>query len=557
MGYIQPNSDIKLINNCPLDPDYTHTLFFASKNSQASYLLTKVKYSFSNYTYQRYDKGIIRVQQLADNLYDINYMMFRNTNYGNKWFYAFVDSVEYINDNTTAIHYHIDEIQTWLFDWEFNQCFIERQHTSTDEIGDNIVTEPVEVGEYVYNNYAPMNLMNDRAIIVAISDVDEDDEYVADGEVYDGIYGACQYFAYSADTTGVQLINQKINEYKKYPDAIVTIYMLPRDAINSGYINTNTKLPYGSSGVSFLNQSLDDVGTDVDGYKPKNNKLFTFPYNFQNITNGNGSNLALRYEFFANNTAKVNIYTNISQPVQVICTPTKYKGTPYSDEGILSYTPLMDEKITLEGYPQCSWNVDSWKAWISQNSIPVILNTLSAGASVALAMYNPSSITKTVEPISGITRTKTTPANMGGNLDKNLNAGLYALHTITNTLTSIYKASIQADQTKGNVMSSNAGFANGLLRFWHGRMSVNKQQAEIIDNFFSRYGYAINKIGTPSYHTRANWTYVKTVDCTIHGNIPVDSESIIEQCFNSGITFWTNPLHVADYSQPNAPIPTN
>lgn len=555
--YITPQTNIRLLHNVPFDSSYVHSLYFGDKSGQTTYFMNLTKYNLNAYSYQRYDRGILRVQILADNLYDINYMMFQNTAFGNKWFYAFVDKVEYINDITTAIHYHIDEIQTWLFDWNFAQCFVERMHTPTDEIGDNIVVEPLEVGEMVYNDYQPVAMFRDRAIIVARTEVNEDSEYVSNGQVYDNIYGACELFAYSADSTGVQGVNAKINEYAIAPDSIVGIYMVPRAFINDADINTGNKIAYGASAIAYLSQTLGDAGTAVDGYTVRNKKLLTYPYNFENVTNGQGANLALRFEFFKDNVAKVNYYGNISQPVQLACYPTDYKNVNRAGE--LGTPPaLVDERIVLTNYPMCSWNIDAWKAWVTQNAMPIMVSALSAGATMALTSYNPATAmevgTGVTNAMTGqeIMKTVETPASF--NLKEN--SSIYGLHSVSQLLTNAYKASIAADFTKGNIASANAAYANGLYTFHYGRMSVNKQQAQIIDSFFDKFGYAINRVMTPSIHTRTNWTYVKTIDCTIHGSIPRDSEAIIENAFNNGITFWARPsvVTVGDYSQNNTPL---
>ena len=459
--------------------------------------------------------------------------MFKNTAYGSKWFYAFVDSVEYINDVTTEIKYHIDEIQTWMFEWTFNDCFIERQHSTTDVIGDNILPEPVEVGEYVYSTYSrdvsigsnPSIGLRERAIIVAVTDVNTDSEFIADGQVYDGIYGACQLFAYDLDH--ITDINAKINEFANAPDAVVSIYMIPKALVRNN-LNTGTKLPYGASGALVTGLTLDAIGASVDGYVPKNQKLFTYPYNYQSITTGNGEELALRYEFFVDRIPKVNIFGCISQPVQVMWCPTNYKNVNQPSGG--AYPNFVDEKIAITSFPICSWNIDTWRAWVSQNAIPTILKVAGGAGSIAIGM-----------------------AGRGEGASMS-NAGIYALHTATDLLSTMYKASIASDQTRGNVSSANALYANNEYTFHHGRKCVNAQQAEVIDKFFTRFGYAYNKVGTPNIHARTNFTYIKTLDCSVHGDLPADSEKIIENAFNSGITFWTTPSNVGNYSVSNLPL---
>lgn len=576
--YITPQTQIRLLRNAPMDASYVHSLYFASAANQSAYFLSLTKYNLEHYTYQRYAKNILRVEILSDNLYDVNYMMFKNSAFGNKWFYAFVDKIEYINDITSAIYYHIDEIQTWLFDWNFAECFVERMHTPTDEIGDNIIPEPLEVGEYVYNNYARINYLetlrntnHSPYIIVGITKVDDSNEYITDGHMYDGVYGGLTLYAFTSDDNGKAGLDFLISYYSnKDPDTIVTLYMLPHDAlwatapINGTLTDISEAIPLPShetgAGTTI---NLGDAGTTIDGYTVRNKKLLTYPFNFENVVNGEGGNLALRYEFFNNNdpdtttphTAKIYAYSTITQPVQAVCFPIGYKGIPKTND-----MHMVDEKLTLSSYPSCSWNADAWKVWWGQNAVPVAIKAAESAIAVGVSMYHPAKEGKEVktgviDPSTGKELTRIEGAKEAGfELDKV--GGLYALHNVSNLLTSVYKASIQADYCKGNISSANAMFSHGDYGFKHGRMSVNRQQAQIIDSFFDKFGYAINKTMTPSIHTRTNWTYIKTADCTIHGSIPRDSEGIIENVFNNGITFWARPsvVNVGDYSQNNAPL---
>ena len=127
--YINPNTTIKILKNVPLDPTYDHTIYWSNidgddanhtraKANQSTYFSSKAKYSLDNQSYQRVKRGWIRVAILAENLYDCNYVMFQNTAFGSKWFYAFIKSVEYINNTVSEIEFEIDEMQTWWFDYQ-------------------------------------------------------------------------------------------------------------------------------------------------------------------------------------------------------------------------------------------------------------------------------------------------------------------------------------------------------------------------------------------------------------------------------------------------------
>ena len=106
--YIQPTTNIKLLKDVPLDTTYDHTIYFDSATAQYNYFVGLQKYNLNNYTYQRVKRGMARVGIKADNLYDCNYMMFQNTAYGDKWFYAFITSVEFVNNECAEIYFELD-----------------------------------------------------------------------------------------------------------------------------------------------------------------------------------------------------------------------------------------------------------------------------------------------------------------------------------------------------------------------------------------------------------------------------------------------------------------
>lgn len=150
---IEPNTTIYLMKDVPLDNTYTDTMWFENASSQWTHFKTRVDTEdgmvFPVNTYQRVNKNSCRLQVSADDIYNYNYMMFQNTNYGNKWFYAFITSVDYINNAVAQINYEIDVMQTWAFDYVLEMCMVVREHSSTDQVGDNLVAETIETGDYL------------------------------------------------------------------------------------------------------------------------------------------------------------------------------------------------------------------------------------------------------------------------------------------------------------------------------------------------------------------------------------------------------------------------
>lgn len=53
--------------------------------------------------------------------------MYQNENYGKKWFYAFITNMTYENDGMTSITIATDVFQTWQFDINFKESFVERE----------------------------------------------------------------------------------------------------------------------------------------------------------------------------------------------------------------------------------------------------------------------------------------------------------------------------------------------------------------------------------------------------------------------------------------------
>ena len=512
--YIEPSTNIRILKDVPLDTTYDHTIYFSSATAQTNYFAGLTKYNLNNQTYQRVKRGYARVQRKAEDLYDCNYMMFQNSAYGNKWFYAFITSVEYVNNVTSEIAFEIDDIQTWFFDFTLDQCFVEREHTTTDNIGEHIEPERVEMGEYVFNDYKPIINMKDMCVCISIVDTSN----ATDGTLYDGIYGSSQLWVY--DSTDVQGINSKVNEYVQKPDAILGMYMFPRIFINE--IPETHRLKYGESAIKNVVSIPAVTENDtLDGYKPKNKKLYTYPYNFYHVDNASGNDLTLRYEFFDNNQPVVEISGVVTHPVMAVLRPCSYKGVQgYTELG--GYTTLNTESIQLNNYPLCSWNVDAYQAWVAQNSIPLMMNGVAGLATFAGLLESGVPIT----------------ANVGG---------------VENILSQFYKASIAADISKGNLNNGGANVANNKQQFYGGRCSVCREYAIIIDDFFNKYGYGVKRLKIPNTHSRPHWNYVKTIDCTATGSIPSDSMNHICEIHNKGITYWKNGNEIGNYSLDNSP----
>lgn len=148
---ITPNTNLTLIK-LPIELDSNNQLTFVNEQAQFNYFDNlSDNLSVENFTYQRKD-SVIRYPAHMDTIINYNYCMYQNENYGNKWFYAFITDMRYINDNMTEITIETDAWQTWQFDLTLNNMFVEREIVAKadDTFGKYRIDEGLEIGDYTF-----------------------------------------------------------------------------------------------------------------------------------------------------------------------------------------------------------------------------------------------------------------------------------------------------------------------------------------------------------------------------------------------------------------------
>lgn len=524
MAYIAPSTDVRILTGCPLLNDYIHTIYFASAQAQYNYFYSLQKYHVPENTYQRHSRNKIRVGISADNLFDCNYLMFRNYNFGTKWFYAFITDVEYVNNQTAEITYEIDVIQTWLFDYTRLPCYVVREHAMDDSIGSNITPEKFNITEYVFNDYEPIVEIGGMAVIILVADTGQSDPGNLNfGTMYDGIYSGAKMYAFNAQDT--DSITTFLTPYSLKPDSIVGFYMVPMGALATSIpVGTTREITKSTNGMTRYATMLQlSPSMTLNGYSPRNNKLFTYPYNFYHVDNGCGQDLNLRYEFFWNHTPSFEVDYCLSQPVSVVLHPRHYKaGTNKT---------VMSESLSLNNYPLCSWAIDAYAAWVVQNGIQAVFNPF--GYTMGSAFGSVGAGVASGNPVVAGAAT----ANALGQVDE--------------TWIVSYKSALATDICKGNVSNGNIQVAHGYQTFFGARASIPRELAREIDDYFDMFGYATNKVKIPNISGRPHWNYIKTADYAIVGSIPSAHAKKISDIHNNGITYWRNGSEVGNYSLDN------
>lgn len=515
MNWIEPNSTIKFIKNVPLDLTYDHTIYWNNKNDQLNYFNSKVAYTFDRQSYQRANSGTMKVEIAPEKLYDCNYLMFQNTSFGNKWFYAFIASAEYVNNNVSIVKYVIDIMQTWHFNYELGQTYVERQHTITDNPGESRTDEGFTVNTYVAN--AATAVKADEVYTYCASNTS--DGGAPAPKIIDGMPTNLYFSANKNHET----IIRELQDYNNngFADSIISAY------ISTGSETRKVKAPAR--------------GQTVDGYKPKNKKLLTFPYVKITAISPNCSKLDYTYEDSGNTEEPVFNYQSIQFPTPAwILYPEEYRNI--SNDVADGLTDTTATTIGVSG--------DAFKAYTAQAT--------SYGARVTIKEKVKGFLDKNIpgstlnegfsELVSGVAGF----IGYAGNSIKSLAKGDPS--TLVTSIGQGIHAASEPDQVLSAASASGLTFRLGLLGEYRLlKESLIFEQAKMIDDYFTRFGYAIKKTQIPNRNARPHWTYVKTIGCVIKGSCPADVEGAICSIYDNGITFWNNPDEIGDYSLDNSP----
>lgn len=511
---VAPNSTVRVLRNVPIDQNYRNTLYFATTDAQYNYFVAQTKYTFSEMTYQRRESSIY-VQVSPDALFDCNYIMYQNTNYNTRWFYAFITAVNYVNDNTAEIVFQMDVIQSWWGNWELEQCFVERQHTTTDNIGDNLLAENLALGDYTYTPELQPPLFSRLGLRITVAATFDKNFEPAEGNVVGNTYsGICLNQFSLTDEAGVNEFIQQATE-KQLSDGIVGIFIAP-------YIVGSPISQYG------IDYECPKKYGQFGNYTPKNNKLYTYPYNFLYVYTDDGTENDYAYEYFDDSeNAVFKIYLGFSMNPDAIMIPQYYKGQSEN----------LSEKIPLGNFQQCAYNIDSFKAWLAQNASGYIIN--AAQSVVGGAMGAANSLFNSESGLAGAVP----------GIISNLSNAIFSLAQDVNT---VWHASRMPHSAKGS-STGGATTTNGLKNFYPFNARIREEYARNIDSFWTMYGYPIRRVQTPNIHARPQFTYVKTQGCFVRGYMPASDIQRIESIFDNGITFWTNAANVGNYSVNNSP----
>lgn len=505
-----------------LENDYKNQLTFSNETAQLTYFNSTVQHTFDNYTYIKKD-NVVQVGKNIDEIIDCNYLFYKNIGFTNKWYFCFITNMEYVNENCTRITFETDCYQTWLFQIEYKQSFVEREHVNDDTVGLHTVPENLETGEYISCNLQPtFYSIPETCFVVATTE-----QITTDYTTFNQLLPIGLYYYGLTTLQGIKDLI-KILDDKGKGDTVNSVFVTLKDFFYSwgtmtdvdGQISSSIRFDYSNT------VEVTKVNYLGNNYVPKNKKLLTFPYSFLQVSNHSGQIINYNWENF--NLLNIASDGKIKFNINGTITPGgSMKAYPINYNNILND---YDDNIVIGKLPIGAYNNDVYTNWLTQNGVNIGLNVISSGLQVA----------------SGVGMMATGGGALAG--AGNVASGILS---IANTLGSVYQHSLIPDSVSGNVNCGDVNFTLGLTNLEFKRMSIKNEYARIIDNYFSMFGYKINRVKVPNITGRNNWNYVKTIDCNFDGDIPQTDLNIIKEMFNNGVTLWHNPSTMYDYSQSN------
>lgn len=511
---------IILAKGIKMDKNYDNVLDYETSDllellQSSSHLVA----SASNYSFIR-KTGKISTGFTYSQCLQSNYIAFQNTDYNNKWFFAWIDDIEYKGEKCTEISYTIDAWSTFYGDWTKTATMVLREHTADDTIGANIQPENVNFGAYRTILSFNAGVSNGRyGVGFLVSDYPTGDaplDYIAtmQGGVFNGLSGG--FYRGNTDTETLDLAVDLIKLYNNNTreNAIQAVFTVP-----SIFFDTNQEMV--DNGIYTRDYSIRLPIDNAVFSELENNKLLTFPYTKLEVTDNNGNTLEFAFEYFDNNIATFTLKGRRSPLVELCLYPDNYKGE----------TANYDNQLYMSGFPTCAFATDYFKSWYMNNyqSIENSLLTSTMGSTIGAVTS-----LATGNPIGAI------------------NGSVSLLGKVMEATTAINVATLQPNPVRGAYSSGNINMCeNNKMDFKFNVKTLMAEDMSKIDDYFKMFGYATNKIKIPNFNSRENFNYIQIAGNIGYGEVPSSYMEIINNACNKGLTIWHNHSDLGNYSVSN------
>ena len=580
-------SQIRLCAGVPFQSDYKHSRWFTTRASQATFFNNRVVESEdSNFNFEAVNNDYaVNYPAHIDDIRNVNYMMILS---GSRWFYCFVENLEYRQKNNTRIHFKVDVLQSYMFDFSFNTSFVNREHANTTT--PNTIPEGINYGDAYdtvhtehFRRYGDLKWL----VIVSKSPLHEaqatssvsashvgsaqplnfylvpylSDRYV---DVADDMAtpivtsnGVQRTFTpplsllnglYQSQTAVNNIVSLYITEFPGVQHTFDTSSSLPAMTIPS---NNNQRLTFVEEDSQNLVMLHVDYMTDyfLDGYNVIENfrsyflattdpKLRVSPYRKIVIDDMKGNRIELDPENINNDHLRIMIQGGLGYNNQVQYAVWRYNynaGLPNPDDTAFANNALINKNAQavaiannhLASYMQGNKNsLMHQRENIGMNAIfSGINNAVGFGSSIVSA--NPAGIMGS--GLSGMTGMAGVQSTIAG-----IEAQMKDINNIP--------ASIQNMGT--DILYDYGSGRDGLLIMLQ---EIKPEYKSYLGDYFQMFGWKTNRLKIPGIRTRQSYNYVQTESVNISGTFNNEDMRELKSIFDNGITLW----HIDDVGNYN------
>jgi len=574
-------TSIRLMSGVPFYNDYKDTRWFDNRAQQDSYFnsRTTVHNMGGQNSFQRIEgRHFVKVNKSIDDLWGTNYLTFLNRN---KRFYAFVTTMEYINDGLTHVYFEIDVLQTWLFEMNFKPSYVVREHRKLWNNDGTPVINTIDEGlnyglEYDVVESIQVTPHPFKWLVIASKQpIATGDEYKASTV---GIPQPLTYYVvpFFDDDTTPNLVLEKNNlgytilepskvlkalyEIETAVNNIVSIYVTDFIGVNVLYDSDSKTItiPDTNQFVFDVVSLKSDIGSimevqkittfsalskevsmnkyklnNVDVSNVKESKLLMYPYTVLVLDDFKGNRQEFKLEYI--------------ESKQLLL---RWKGSV----GISNFNTIAPSNYNKEQNSNLSLQTSNEDALISDqpNDVPILADMLSAylqGEKNSIKNRQSQLQFNSMANLIGqgaSTIASTATGNYLGtfagvtNMVQGAGNTVYELQGINAKMKDINNIPPQLQKQGSNTNYNYGNRYNGVFAMIK---QIKPEYKKILEDFFHMFGYKTNELKIPNFHTRQHFNYIETKSCTITGNFNNNDLQKLKNVFNNGITLWhTNDI---------------
>lgn len=596
------SATLKLCENPGIYNDYENQIDFDTIELQTSFWNSKVVSTFSDLQFSFVNTNTIKILGNYNNMKSASYCFVDSTiNNTSKRYYYFITDIKLLaygqnavdnNDDTIQLELEEDVFQTYMFDYEIKESFIEREHQDRYDGVKRIFSRTPENFNYEKYFESEEKLKdgdNPCQYVVAVFSENTpgvDGFPIIETSGNTRLQNGFHYYIFpiiknssiapeinvGSDTFKFCSINYFFNKFGNDP-TLYQVFLIPyfksslfsfkemvgtKPVFNS--ITTNWVYYYGTPPFTNLNNQimiylgqifpyeieLSSLGVSLpsfsittgDKVKTNESKLFNFQFRHFSLTNYHNNDNEIDYSFFNNEKPYYNITLGDTPKAKL------YLKNYRNDNSGNIYNSI-DETFGYADLKTSKWLDYCYnnKATMKSGLQSKVLFGLGKSAISAVGGAVAGGITG--NPAGAIAGSVT------GLAQGLLNTG----QMIDETKRSWHDLQQAPDSVRSGGNSYEFDLINDYNSYYCRKFSILEKNENIVYDYLYAYGYKCDEIKIPNLKSRYYFNYIRIFKANILGELNIKKINILQNIYRNGITIWhyrnSETFLINDYSKEN------